>query len=50
MGFFHSLRRGVTSRSNSFMTTLKLLDESGVDVHTEADLTKAAIKIVELTK
>ncbi|WXU00041.1 MAG: Succinate--CoA ligase [ADP-forming] subunit beta [Catillopecten margaritatus gill symbiont] len=29
---------------------LKLLDESGVDIHTESDLTKAAIKIVELAK
>ncbi|BAS67266.1 MAG: ADP-forming succinate--CoA ligase subunit beta [Gammaproteobacteria bacterium] len=29
---------------------LKLLDESGVNIHTEADLTKAAIKIVALSK
>ncbi len=29
---------------------LKLLDESGVAIHTESDLTQAAIKIVELSK
>ena len=29
---------------------LKLLDESDCDIHTEADLTQAAIKIVELSK
>ncbi len=29
---------------------LRLLDESTADIHTEADLTKAAIKIVELSK
>ena len=29
---------------------LKLLDESAVDIHTESDLTQAAIKIVELSK
>ena len=29
---------------------LKLLDESDCDIHTEADLTQAAIKIVELAK
>ena len=29
---------------------LKLLDESNCDIHTEADLTQAAIKIVELAK
>ena len=29
---------------------LKLLDESTADIHTEADLTQAAIKIVELSK
>lgn len=29
---------------------LKLLNESGVKIHTESDLTKAAIKIVELTQ
>ncbi len=29
---------------------LKLLDESGIAIHTESDLTQAAIKIVELSK
>lgn len=29
---------------------LELLNKSGLDIHTEADLTKAAIKIVELSK
>jgi succinyl-CoA synthetase beta subunit len=29
---------------------LKLLDDSNADIHTEADLTQAAIKIVALSK